>query len=304
VRQSEAVEAALRQGEQQLRALLQFAPLPIVIVCMADQTIRFANEHAIKQFKLLPEQIEGMRAGDFYVSLEDRDRLLSMLQQHGSVTDWEVRLKDGQGAPFWALLSTQCINYYGDLCLLTALNNIELRKRNQQELQRRAYHDELTGLPNRAMFMGTLDDTFARVVQDGGQFALMFLDLDRFKRINDELGHAAGDRLLQEVARRLKSSVGEGDIVARLGGDEFVILITHEATLGRIDQLASAILAVMALPIQLDTDTINITFSIGISCYPDDGTDLLSMMKCADAAMYCAKELGRNNFQWYGAERA
>ncbi|MBA5635473.1 sensor domain-containing diguanylate cyclase [Duganella sp. LX20W] len=303
VRQSEQVERALRQGEQQLRRLLQFAPLPIVIVRSSDNTILFANEHALKQFKLEAASLAISRPADFYLRNEDREALFAHLRQHRSVSDWEVRMQDAHGIPFWASMSCQCISYDGQECVLTALNNIELRKRNQQELQRRAFYDELTALPNRAMFMEALDDQLARNAADGGTFALMFIDVDRFKIINDELGHDAGDKLLQEVAARLTASVHETDLVARLGGDEFVVLVTEKTDTDFVNQTARAIMAAMAPNFHFDRHEISVTISIGISCYPHDGVDLMTMMKNADVAMYRAKERGRNNFQWYGTQR-
>jgi diguanylate cyclase (GGDEF)-like protein len=304
VRQSGAIESALRQGEHQLRGLLQFAPLPIIIVRLSDQVVLFANEHALRQFKMSSVQAGTARASDFYFNPDDRDRLIVHLSEHQSTADWEVRLKDRDGAPFWASLSSQCISYHGQQCVLTALTNIDVRKRNQQELHRRAYHDELTGLPNRAMFMASLDETLEAKARDGGRFALMFIDLDRFKVINDELGHSAGDKLLQEVAIRLRASVFATDVVARLGGDEFVILVTKKADQEMLHLTAHNIMGALVEPIQLDGRSVNITASIGISRYPHDGIDLMTMMKSADRAMYRAKENGRNNFQWYGAESA
>jgi diguanylate cyclase (GGDEF)-like protein len=301
VGQSEAIESALRQGEHQLRGLLQFAPLPIIIVRLSDEAVLFANEHALREFKMPAVRASG-KASDFYVNPDDRRRLVAHLTEHHGANDWEVRLKDGEGQPFWASLSSQCISYHGEQCVLSAVSNIDVRKRNQQELHRRAYHDELTGLPNRAMFMASLDETFESKARDGGKFALMFLDLDRFKVINDELGHGAGDKLLQEVAIRLKSSVFASDVVARLGGDEFVVLVTKKADQEMLHLTAQNIMAAMLVPIQIDGTSVQITCSIGISRYPQDGADLMSMMKSADRAMYRAKERGRNNFQWYGAE--
>ncbi len=303
VRQSEQIEDALRQGEHQLRGLLQFAPLPMTIVRLADRAVLFANEHALRQFKMSAVPVKAANANDFYVSLGDRDRLLAHLDEHHSVEDWEVRLKDAEGAAFWVSLSAQCIAYHGEQCVLTAISNIDARKRDQQELHRRAFHDELTSLPNRAMFMASLDETFERTAGEGGRFALMFLDLDRFKVINDEYGHGAGDKLLQEVAARLRISVFASDIVARLGGDEFVILVTKKADLDSLRLTANKIMAAMHEPVTLDARQVQVTASIGISRYPEDGADLMSMMKSADRAMYHAKENGRNNFQWCAAPR-
>ncbi|SHH57192.1 GGDEF domain-containing protein [Massilia sp. CF038] len=300
VRQSEQIESASRQGEIQFRGLLQFAPMPIVIVRLADKSIRFANEHALAQFKMSTERMDTVHSSDFYVDLGDRERLVAHLQHHQSANDWEIRLHDSQGKVFWASMSSQCITYYGDECVLTALTNIDARKCEQQELHRRAFHDELTGLPNRAMFMASLEHTFAEKRCSGGTFALMFLDLDRFKVVNDELGHAAGDKLLQEVATRVRASAPAADIVARLGGDEFVILVTDQAEPERLQRTAHNIMAALRSPVWIDKSNVDITASIGISCYPRDGDNLMDMMKSADLAMYRAKEQGRDNFQWYG----
>ncbi|HEY0061191.1 MAG TPA: GGDEF domain-containing protein [Telluria sp.] len=302
VRQSEEIETALRQGEIQFRGLLQFAPLPIVIVRVSDKAVLFANEHALAQFKMAPARLDSVRSSDFYVNPEDRDRLVSHLQAHQSANDWEIRLKDTVGVAFWASMSSQCITYYGEQCVLTALSNIDTRKRDQQELHRRAFHDELTGLPNRAMFMASLEQTYAEKRHSGTGFALMFLDIDRFKIINDELGHDAGDRLLQEVATRVRASAPAADIVARLGGDEFVILVTQNVEPDALQRTAHAIMAALRSPVCIAPHEVSVTASIGISCYPRDSEDLMGMMKSADQAMYCAKQYGRDNFQWYGAD--
>jgi diguanylate cyclase (GGDEF)-like protein len=299
VRQSSDIEDALRHGEQQLRGVLTFAPLPITITRFADQTIVFANDHALRQFKLTAETLPTVRAPEFYAAPGERDKLMAHLRDHRGTEDWEVRMLDAEGAPFWVSMSCKCILYDGQECVLTAMNNIEIRKRNQQELHHRAFHDELTGLPNRAMFMSTLAETFEDKLVRGGKFALMFLDVDRFKTINDELGHGNGDKLLQEVARRLTASVAVSDIVARLGGDEFVILVTDKADAGALGATAARIMDAMRVPVQLDAHQIAVTISMGISCYPRDGADVMVMMRNADLAMYRAKEQGRNNFQWY-----
>jgi diguanylate cyclase (GGDEF)-like protein len=299
VRQNGDMENALRQGERQLRELLQVAPMPITIVRLSDQAVLFANELAYKQFKATPETLVAAKARDFYVSIDDRDKLIAHLKAQRFVNDWEVRMRDTQGAPFWISVSSKCIMYYGQECLLSALNNIELRKRNQQELQHRAFHDELTGLPNRAMFMGTLGDTFEHKQSVGGQFSLMFLDVDRFKQINDDLGHDAGDKLLQEVARRLLACVGPADTVARLGGDEFVILVPGHADGALLEAMLGKVMAAIRKPVCFGEHAISVTASIGISCYPQDGGDLMLIMKNADLAMYRAKELGRDNFSWF-----
>lgn len=297
VRQSAGIENALRQGERQLRGVLQFTPMPILIVRLADEAFLFANEHALKLLGATPALLDTMQAGQFYVDAEDRKRLMVHLVKHGSIADWEVHMRDAQGMPFWASMSSQCINYHGQECVLTALSNIEVRRHDRQVLHHRAFHDELTTLPNRAMFMETLAERLEHPAP--AAFALMFLDVDNFKIINDELGHAIGDKLLQAVASRLRASVAAADFVARLGGDEFIILVMADTRKETLDDKARRIMTAMGRELRLDGHDIQVTISIGIRRFPHDGRDVGSLMKGADLAMYRAKELGRNNWQWH-----
>ncbi len=179
------------------------------------------------------------------------------------------------------------------------MSNIDARKRSHEEMRHRAFHDELTGLPNRAMFMESTRKLIARANPERDVFAILFIDLDRFKLINDDLGHEMGDRLLEQVALRLKANVGPEDIVSRLGGDEFVVLIEVKTDLDAVRQTADNIVQAIAPSFLLDGIEVSVSTSIGISCYPQDGTDLKSLVKNADVAMYQAKDAGRNNAQFY-----
>ncbi|HEY0801891.1 MAG TPA: sensor domain-containing diguanylate cyclase, partial [Steroidobacteraceae bacterium] len=162
-----------------------------------------------------------------------------------------------------------------------------------------AYHDGLTGLPNRSLFSKMLAHNIKRSNRYTQRLAVLFLDLDRFKQINDTLGHEAGDQLLQEVARRLQASLRDSDTVARLGGDEFVVLLP-ELGLGEYAALvAQKILTVLSEPFSLAGQEFRVTASIGICTYPEDGEDEQTLTKHADIAMYQAKEEGKNNFQFY-----
>jgi PAS domain-containing protein len=153
VRQNEAVQNSLLQGERQLRHLIEFAPVPILIVRSADEAVVYANAHALAQFKIDWPTLRQTPARNFYVNAEDRDRLTAAFGSHGNVHDLELQLRDARGGDFWVLYSSQRISYEGHDCILTALNNIDGRKRAHDELRHRAFHDELTDLPNRAMFM-------------------------------------------------------------------------------------------------------------------------------------------------------
>ncbi len=176
-------------------------------------------------------------------------------------------------------------------------------RRAEERIRRLAHFDELTGLPNRTMFMHTLQRAFSLAQRRGKQFALFFIDLDRFKNINDSLGHEAGDRLLQDVARRLRHHLRESDTVARLGGDEFVVLVEDCADARELNAIAQNILNAVGRPYTLSGREFHVTGSIGISTYPADGLDPAALLKNADIAMYLAKDRGKNNFQFYSPQQ-
>ncbi|HYD78387.1 MAG TPA: EAL domain-containing protein [Paucimonas sp.] len=184
-------------------------------------------------------------------------------------------------------------------------------RESEIHFQHLAFHDTLTDLPNRAMFNRHLTHAITQAERYNKGLAVLFIDLDRFKNINDTLGHDAGDRLLQEMARRITSSVRSGDVVtrtrsddgmvARLGGDEFVVLLEEVADPARVAQIARRLLSELVREFPLDGQILHMTASIGISMYPQDGTNEFSLMKHADIAMYRAKDRGKNNFQFYSA---
>jgi len=180
------------------------------------------------------------------------------------------------------------------------------RKASEKRIHRLAYYDGLTQLPNRTLFQDRLHSSLQLAARRGGWVVLMFLDLDRFKPINDSLGHAAGDRMLKEVAVRLASCVDEDDTVARMGGDEFTFLLhpggDRDEALTRAIHVAERILASLTEPFVLSGREFFVTASIGIALSPQDGDDISQLMKNADTAMYHAKERGKNNFQFYQAE--
>ena len=170
------------------------------------------------------------------------------------------------------------------------------------KVQELARYDSLTGLPNRTMFLSELERTVARARRRGTSFALCLIDLDHFKTVNERLGHAAGDELLQVMGARLRSVVRASDLVARLGGDEFVVLLEDGGTPGDLGAVTHKLLAAVGEPTVLQGCTFLLTASIGLSAYPGDGGDAAELLRCADTAMYLAKDRGRNNAQFYMAE--
>ena len=175
----------------------------------------------------------------------------------------------------------------------------EIKLEHAKRVEYLAYHDGLTGLPNRSMFSKLLSQSLIEAHRYGRRMGVAFLDLDRFKQINDTLGHEAGDQLLQDVAKRLKECVRESDAVARLGGDEFVVLLPELNDVKHAAVIAEKILAAISKPFTLIGHEFRVTASIGISAYPTDGLDEQTLTKNADVAMYQAKAEGKNNFQFY-----
>jgi diguanylate cyclase (GGDEF)-like protein len=175
------------------------------------------------------------------------------------------------------------------------------RKKIEDHIRHLAHHDVLTGLPNRALLEDRINRALAHAQRNHTQFALLFLDLDEFKGINDSLGHRVGDLLLKEVAERLKNSVRDEDTVARQGGDEFILLLFALQDRHSAAMVAQKILDNLAHPLRVEKLEMRISTSIGISVYPSDGNDANTLLERADTAMYRVKQAGSNNYQFYSA---
>jgi diguanylate cyclase (GGDEF)-like protein/PAS domain S-box-containing protein len=214
---------------------------------------------------------------------------------------WNQR-KNGEIYPAWENISVvkdeqgRAVNY------ISIFSDISTVKEAEERMTRLAHHDALTDLPNRLLFTARLDQALEREKRRGHKIGLLLLDLDRFKLVNDTLGHAVGDRLLQVVAQRLKRCVRAADTVARLGGDEFIIILDEIAHAQDAALVATKISDELAEPITLDGRQVVTSASIGISIYPDDVQSAQDLVKAADAAMYRAKERGRHTFEFYTAE--
>jgi diguanylate cyclase (GGDEF)-like protein/PAS domain S-box-containing protein len=185
---------------------------------------------------------------------------------------------------------------------IVAFHDVSATRARSLEMSHLAQHDSLTDLPNRVLFNDRLTQAISLAERQGNQLAVMFVDLDHFKRINDSLGHGVGDKLLQSVARRLMACVRRTDTVSRLGGDEFVILLSQVEHEQDAAFSAQKILRSLSVPHHIDNKSLDINVSIGMSTYPTDGRDAESLMNNADTAMYEAKQHGRNNYQFFRGE--
>lgn len=236
----------------------------------------------------------GQHDESFYQQMWQR------LQQQGYWQGeiWNKR-KNGEIYPEWLSISAVrgengSINQYAAI-----FSDITERKKREQKIHELAYFDELTGLANRRLFQDRLEQALANAKRHNHQLAVLFLDLDLFKRINDTLGHQAGDEALRQVAKRLQKASRAGESVARLGGDEFTMLVPECDGVHDIEKLAQRIVAQFDLPFQIQQNELVLTTSLGISIYPQHGADAGELLKFADAAMYQAKESGRNKYSIY-----
>lgn len=231
---------------------------------------------------------------DFYKDMWDS--LLKTSQWQGEI--WNRR-KNGDAYPEWLSISA-IHDEHGMIVQYTGVfNDITERKISEKRLDYMAHHDALTGLPNRVLFNDRLNMALLHAHRNNQRVGVMFLDLDRFKIINDTLGHTVGDMLLQDVARRLKSCLREGDTVVRQGGDEFIVILMNISGANDARTIAEKILDSFSNLFVITGHEISITTSIGISLYPSDGNDAETLVKNADASMYRVKEQGRNNYQFY-----
>lgn len=210
------------------------------------------------------------------------------------------RRKNGELYPVWLTITAafeegRLVNY------IITFSDITDRKQAENHIRHLAEHDFLTDLPNRVLLLDRLSQTLAQARRNGGNFALMFVDLDRFKQINDTLGHHVGDLLLQEVARRLQQSLRDSDTVSRQGGDEFVMLLPEAGDVDELNQLANRLMQAITQPYRLESHEFTITASIGIALYPGDGEDIDTLVRNADTAMYHAKQHGRNQCRFFTA---
>lgn len=211
------------------------------------------------------------------------------------------RRKNGEIYPEW--LSINAIrNHEGEITKLAAiLSDITDRKKSEEQIKNLAYYDVLTGLPNRRLFNDRLNVAIANAHRHDHLLGIVFIDLDLFKRINDTLGHSAGDQLLVEVAQRIQQEIREGDTAARMGGDEFTLLLQEIEDADAAVAMVHRIINAISKPIALANNTLYITASIGISIYPHDGNNSETLIRNADTAMYRAKDDGRNSYQLYTA---
>lgn len=304
--QKEAALEALLQSEEKYRSILENIQEAYFEVNLAGN-FTFFNDSLCRLTGCSKDELIGLN----YTTFSDKENSRKVFAAFNNVYksgqptegfDWLIIRKDGTRRYIEASVSLKKDSAGNPSGFKGVIRDITERKRIEQELNYMATHDTLTGLPNRLMFNQLLNQAVHSSKRNKKQLAVFFIDLDRFKIINDSLGHEAGDQLLQEIARRFRNSLREADVVGRLGGDEFVILIEDFNNPEQVANVAHKILSAAIRPMVIMGEECRVTASIGISIYPHDGHDEQSLMKNADIAMYFAKEEGKNNYQFYSKD--
>jgi diguanylate cyclase (GGDEF)-like protein/PAS domain S-box-containing protein len=301
-----------RRAEKDLRmaaTVFEHSTAAIVVTDPAGYIVQINNAFS-RVTGYTSQQIIDHLPNILTVDAQQNDQFHYITRQLQQLGSWEgellLRRRNGETFPAWVGI-TAIKDAEGDLISYVGFfSDISERKANEQRIHRLAYYDPLTQLPNRTLFQDRLHTALQLAEQNQEWVALMFLDLDRFKPINDSLGHAAGDRMLKDVAQRLSLCVESQDTVARMGGDEFTLLLRsqnlRESALNRAIHVGEQILSRLAQPFVLEGREFFVSASIGIALSPQDGNELSQLMKNADTAMYHAKERGKNNFQFYQAD--
>jgi len=305
IRERKAAQGRLEASENRLRSLMARSS-DALTVQDAGMRFIFVSPPVEAMLGYQPQELTGTQALD-HVHPDDAGDLAVIYQrvlaEPGSVQRAEFRFRHKSGT--WRNMETIFTNASADPAIGGVISNardITLRRRAEEKARSLAMYDSLTGLPNRVLLADHTRQTIARAERAGRMVGFMFLDIDRFKNINDSLGHAVGDEVLKSLTERLRGAVREGDVVARLGGDEFVIVLPDVKSPRACSKVAEKILASASEPFTSAGHELYVSTSIGISLYPEDGADPEALLKHADTAMYQAKEAGRNCFRFFSTE--
>ncbi|MGH8507600.1 MAG: sensor domain-containing phosphodiesterase [Gammaproteobacteria bacterium] len=304
-------DAVLRESEARFRTLADNLPVLIWVADPAGRCTWFNKTWLGFTGRTLEQEI-----GYGWTQQVHPDDTAGCLRSYGQALQarvpfsLEYRIRRRDGTYRWFLDSAgprfhpdgELAGFIGGCLDITERKRAEEEARSRElQIHHLAYHDALTGLPNRVLLLDRLGQALAQAERDGVQIAVLYIDLDRFKTINDTLGHPAGDELLRQVASRLRTVLREGDTVARLGGDEFVILLPHILAARDAAQVAAKALRAVSAPSTVLGQELNTTTSLGVSLFPKDGADAETLLKHADTALYQAKGRGRNQYQFFDA---
>ena len=270
-----------------------------------DKGMIYANDALARMFGYTSAaELMSVAGPILYANPRRRQELEKLLDEKGQYHNEEVEYQRKDGSRFFGANSAITVKDAAGMPLYFdgVIADITDRKRAERQVYQLAHYDNLTGLPNRALLRDRLGQAISDAKRREARLAVLFLDLDRFKTVNDSLGHETGDKLLQAVAARLRDAMRDSDTISRQGGDEFLLILRDVADAHGVAHFAEKLLEVVARPYTIAEYELHVTPSIGISLFPDDAADLEALIRNADAAMYQAKENGRNAYQFYTQE--
>lgn len=306
ITQQQRAEAAIKASEEKFAKAFHSSPDAITITVRASGLYLEVNDGFCRLTGYSIDEVIGRTVHELGIWADDTQRatLLSEIKLRGRVHHREMLGRNKRGELLTVEVSVEPITLNATECLLLTARDVSQLKNAQAQIRHLAYHDPLTNLPNRALLMDRLSQQIALLKRHNLRGALLFLDLDHFKHINDSLGHPVGDIVLKVITARLEASVRLEDTVARLGGDEFVVLLSglegsRETVEGKVRELADTLRELLAEPMSLDGQRLQVTPSIGVALIPDHGATPADLLKRADIALYRAKDSGRNTTQLY-----
>ena len=294
----------LRQTEQRFQVAFRASPLAASIAQISDGRFIEVNDKYEKYFGWTRADLIGKSTLDIglWVDLASRQAWLDELRRVGTALDFESQWRCKSGEIRLVSLSAELIDIDNEPLVLAFIQDITERKENEARIDFLAHHDPLTGLPNRVLFRDRFALAMAWSERSGCKVALLYVDLDHFKTINDTLGHPVGDHLLQQVAQRLRGCVRETDTISRQGGDEFLIALTDIHDQEAVSRVTTKVIDALSKPFSIDNHELAATVSMGVAVWPDDGQDFDALLQRADTAMYQAKAAGRNTYRFYTAQ--
>ncbi len=275
--------------DERLRVYNDTVPAGILVLRVEDGTVLFSNRSFNEIVGTNGATVFGESWEEFFVDPEERQALMVKFVEDDEVRNFELRLQRPDGKVIWGLASLSDIPIENEDLLLFAFIDITALKEAEEEIRRLAHHDALTGLPNLRLFNDHIFRAIARAKRRDYQVAVLFIDLDDFKEVNDDLGHEAGDVVLVEVSKRLLACVREVDLVARTGGDEFLVMLENVER-KRVEEIGQRIVESVRQPIAIEDETVAVGASIGAAFYPQDGEEARTLIKAADQAMYGVKK--------------
>lgn len=295
-------ERALRDSERRFRAILEASPVPMVVSSYPDGRVLYGNA-ALSELTGVPaDALARRRTPEFFSNQADRDAILAELAKEGRILGHEVKLKRANGKEYWAMVSSVLSTLEDRPVLVTSIWDVTSKREAEEKLRHAALYDDLTGLPNRTLLFDLLRAELARADRREEQLAVLYLDLDDFKRVNDRLGHEGGDALLRGVAERIRRGLRAGDVPARVGGDEFVALLPSVSGVDGAKAIAGRVAEALAEPHTIAGEQVMCSASFGILMVDRTYTDPSAVLRDADAAMYEAKQAGKSRTRVFGRD--